>query len=266
MNPSIHFDPASYVRDVEEAARAGDWTIRYLSPCAGGTRPWLHRAARTGSEAPRVYLSAGIHGDEISGPFALLEMLRQPDFFANCEATLFPILNPDGLVRGTRENADGIDLNRDYREPKSAEIASHIAILQTLGRFDAAMYLHEDFEGTGAYLYELNESLSPALGGEIMAAMERHVPIDLRPEIEGVRAMNGILLRRDLILKYGLIEERPDWPEAIYLGAHHTKAGFTTETPMPLPLEQRVQAQVAAVKTLLEAVKNFRASRGEFQR
>jgi hypothetical protein len=266
MNAGINFDPAAYVDDIEEAARAGDWTIRYLSPCAGGTRPWLHRAARIGPEAPQIYLSAGIHGDEIAGPLALLEMLCQPDFFASHETTIFPILNPDGLVRGTRENAEGVDLNRDYREPKSAEIASHVATLQTLGRFDAAMFLHEDFEGVGAYLYELNEALSPALGGDIMAAMGRHVPIDLRPEIEGVSAANGIIQRRDIVLKHGPIEERREWPEAIYLGVHHTKASFTTETPMPVPLKQRVKAQIAAVTTLLEAVKDPGASRGEFQR
>ena len=254
MNPTIHFDPIAYVRDIEEAARAGGWTIRYLSPCASSTRPWLHRAARTDSEAPRIYLSSGIHGDEIAGPLALLEMLRQPDFFANHETTIFPILNPDGLARGTRENANGLDLNRDYREPKSAEIVSHVATLQTLGRFDAALFLHEDFEGVGAYLYELNESLSPSLGGDIMAAMGRHVPIDLRPEIEEVSAANGIIQRRDIVLKHGPIEERPEWPEAICLSIHHTKASYTTETPMPFPLEQRVKAQIAAVTTLLGAL------------
>jgi hypothetical protein len=257
MSSIINFDPAAYVRDIEEIARAGDWTIRYLSPCASSARPWLHRPAQTSPEAPRIYLSSGIHGDEISGPIALLEMLRRSDFFMNHETTIFPILNPDGLAQSTRGNADGVDLNRDYREPKSAEIASHVATLQTLGRFDAAMLLHEDFEGTGAYLYELNETLLPMLGGNIMAAMGQHVPIDLRPEIEEVQATDGIIQRRDIVLKHGPIEERPDWPEAIYLSVHHTQASFTTETPMPFPLEQRVKAQMAAVTTLLEALKNM---------
>src|SRR5271154_896073 len=99
-----NFDPQSYARDVEESARAGDWTIRHLSPTASGARPWLQRAVSagramsTGPGAPRVYLSAGIHGDEISGPLALLEMLRQPDFFAEHDAGIFPMLNPDGLA------------------------------------------------------------------------------------------------------------------------------------------------------------------------
>jgi hypothetical protein len=252
------FDPQSYARDVEESARAGGWTIRHLSPTASSTRPWLQRAAQIGSSAPHIYLSAGIHGDEISGPLALLEMLRQLDFFAAFDVTIFPMLNPDGLARGVRGNADGIDLNRDYRNSKSTEIASHIETLKTLGRFDAAMMLHEDFEGVGAYLYELNDALPPELGSEIIAAMGRHVPIDLRPEIEEVPARDGVISRRDLLAKYGRIEDRPDWPEAIYLSVHHTQVSYTTETPKPFPIEQRVQAQIAAVETLLGALASNR--------
>ena len=250
-----HFDPASYARDVEEAARAGGWTIRHLSPTASGTRPWLQRAAQTGPNAPRVYFSSGIHGNEFAGPPALLELLRRVDFFAAFDVTIFPILNPDGVAHGTRENADGVDLNRDYRALKSAEIASHVEALKTLGRFDAAMMLHEDFEGVGAYLYELNEALPPTLGGEIIAAMGRHVPIDERPIIEEVAARGGVLQRRDIVLKHGRIEDRPDWPEAIYLSINHTQVSYTTETPGPFPLEARVRAQIAALETLLGAVK-----------
>jgi len=249
-----HFDPAAYARDVEDAARAGGWTLRQLSPTASAPRPWLQRIALGGRGAPKVYLSSGIHGDEISGPLALLEMLRRPDFFSKFEATIFPMLNPDGLARGARGNADGIDLNRDYRETKSAEIASHIEALKTLGRFEAALMMHEDFEGVGAYLYELNDELSPTLGGEIIAAMGRHVPIDLRPEIEEVPARGGVLSRRDLVAKHGRIEDRPDWPEAIYLSVNHTRVAYTSETPKPFPLEQRVAAQIAAVEALLGAL------------
>jgi hypothetical protein len=248
------FDPAAHARKIEEAARADGWTIRHLSPCASGTRPWLQRAALTGPDAPHFYLSAGIHGDETAGPVAVLEMLRKPDFFAGFHTTIFPLLNPDGLARNTRGNADGIDLNRDYRNPKSAEIASHIEALKTLGRFDATMMLHEDFEGIGAYLYELNDSLTPNLGKNIITAMGQHVPIDLRPIIEEVPAHGGVLSRKDLVAKHGSIEDRPDWPEAIYLSVHHTRVSYTTETPKPFPLEQRVKAQMAAVQTLLNAL------------
>ncbi len=250
------FDPAAFVREVETAARAGEWEIRYLSPCPSSTRPWLQRAAAT-AKAPSLYLSAGIHGDEISGPGAILELLRRPHFFADFHTTLFPILNPEGLLRNLRGNIDGIDLNRDYRNSKSLEILSHIEALQTLGRFDGAMFLHEDFEGIGAYLYELNDSSTPDLGQAIITAMGRHVPIDQRPEIEGVTAHNGVIDRRDIIKIYGSIEDRPDWPEAIYLTKYHTHICYTTETPKPFPLEHRTQAQIAAVETLMQALKSI---------
>ena len=248
------FDPASFARDAEEAARADGWTVRQLSPTAAGPRPWFQRASLTGPDAPRIYLSAGIHGDEISGPLALLEMLRRPDFFSPFHVTIFPLLNPDGLARDVRGNDAGIDLNRDYRDSKSVEIVSHIQTLQTLGRFEAAMMLHEDFEGIGAYLYELNDALPPTLGAEIIAAMGAHVPIDLRPEIEEMPAHGGVISRNDIVALRGPIEDRPDWPEAIYLSVHHTRVSYTTETPKPFPLAQRVAAQIAATGTLLKAL------------
>ena len=257
VDPAPLFDPAAYVREVETAARTGGWEIRYLSPCPSSARPWFQRIASTAG-APSLYLSAGIHGDEVSGPGAILALLKKPVFFDDFNTTLFPILNPEGLARNTRGNIEGIDLNRDYREPKSGEIASHIEALKTLGQFDGAMFLHEDFEGIGAYLYELNDALPDGLGAKIIAAMGRYVPIDQRPEIEEVIASGGVINRRDILAKYGAMEDRPDWPEAIYLTLNHTKVCYTTETPKPFPLEARIQAQIAAVTTLMDALNKKR--------
>jgi protein MpaA len=249
------FDPAAYVREVESAARADGWTINYLSPTPSSTRPWLQR--KPASPAPRFYLSAGIHGDEIAGPLAVLEMLKLPVFFSDFDTTIFPILNPEGLARAWRGNADKVDLNRDYKNSKSQEIRSHLEVLLTLGRYDLAMMLHEDFEGIGAYLYELNDGPVKNLGTRIMKAMSEFVPIDERPEIEEVLAIGGIIQRSDLIEKHGPIENRPDWPEAIYLSVNHTKVSYTTETPMPFPLEKRIQAQIAAVRVVLDSLKTM---------
>jgi protein MpaA len=256
MNLPTTFDPIGYTREIGNAARANGWTVRYLSTTESGPRPWLQRATPNGNRiSPRLYLSSGIHGDEISGPLALLEMIRQPDLFGGFDVTMFPILNPNGLAAGVRTNRDEIDLNRDYRNSRSLEIKSHIETLMTLGRFDASMLLHEDFEGIGAYLYELNDTLDPGLGAKIIAAMGLHVPIDLRPEIEEAPARNGVISRRDLIAKLGRLEDRPDWPEAIYLAVHHTSVSFTIETPKPFPIEARVKAHMAAVETLVSTLR-----------
>jgi len=252
---TILFKPKAYVARLEEVAKAHRWTIKYLSKCGDVTRPWLQRTATLGPAAPSLYLSSGIHGDEISGPMALLKMLRERDFFEDFNITIFPILNPDGLAQNVRVNADGIDLNRDYKNTKSAEITSHIEALKTLGKFDAAMMLHEDFEGTGAYLFELNDALDSSLGTRIITAMGQHVPIDQRPEIDDFPSRNGIISRREILAKRGNLEDRPEWPEAIYLSVHHTQVSYTTETPKPFPLEHRIEAQIAAVKTLMGALR-----------
>ena len=63
--------------------------------------------------ACRLLLLAGIHGEEPEPPYALSRALRQlaaPP--ADCATVL--AANPDGLLRGTRGNARGVDLNRNF--------------------------------------------------------------------------------------------------------------------------------------------------------
>ena len=258
LSMTSEFNPLSYVLDIERLAQQGGWSISYLNPIETPLgivrRPWLIRALpgdRDPNRLPKVYLSAGIHGDETAGPGAMLAMLSNPAFFEGYDVTLFPILNPWGLAVGKRENADGLDLNRDYRNTKSAEIQGHIQVLETLGKFDAGMMLHEDYEGIGAYLFELNGGLPPGLGKRIVACMGKHVAIDFRTKIDDVRAADGVLCREDLIELHGQIEDRERWPEAIYLSVNHTNVSYTTETPMPFPIHERIAAQVAAVECLL---------------
>ena len=96
MNLPKTFEPIAYTGEAENAARAAGWTVLHLSPMESGPRPWFQRAAPSGdSSTPRLYLSAGIHGDEISGPLALLEMIRQPDSFDAFDVTMFPILKAE---------------------------------------------------------------------------------------------------------------------------------------------------------------------------
>jgi Succinylglutamate desuccinylase / Aspartoacylase family len=197
---------------------------------------------KSGAEgAPHLYLSAGIHGDEPAPPRALLQLLDEGFFAADCHWHVCPLLNPAGMDRGTRENPGGLDLNRDYREPRSSEIRAHVGWLRRQPAFDLTLCLHEDWEATGFYLYELNPDRRPSLAGPIVAAVRGVCPIDPAAIIDGRPASGGVI--------------RPDadpakrelWPEAIYLRVHHTRLGYTLETPSALPLERRVSAQVVAV-------------------
>jgi len=211
---------------------------------AGGV-PLLALTKRTPGPRPRVYLSAGIHGDEPAPPFALLALMDAGIFDDRASWFICPLLNPTGFQRQTRENAEGVDLNRDYRSLRSAEIRAHVDWLRRQPNFDLTLCLHEDWEAKGFYLYELNLRRRPTLAEAIVAAVSAVCPIDSSELIDGRPARAGIL-RPDVDPS-----TRELWPEAIYLAAHHSTLGYTLETPSGLPLSQRIAAMSAAVTTAL---------------
>jgi protein MpaA len=62
---------------------------------------------------PTVVLIAGMHGNE-PAPAAILRTLRDGKSVHGIDLWVVPAYNPDGLTRGTRRNAHGVDLNRNY--------------------------------------------------------------------------------------------------------------------------------------------------------
>lgn len=64
-----------------------------------------------------TYLMAGTHGDEVEGVYLLkqlFEWLKDEVDEAPSSFIVLPILNVDGYRAGTRVNAHGVDLNRNY--------------------------------------------------------------------------------------------------------------------------------------------------------
>ncbi|KXU35793.1 hypothetical protein AXK11_05460 [Cephaloticoccus primus] len=217
------------------------WTKRVKpQPCAlAATTP-----------RPRVYISAGTHGDEAAGPLAVLELLNEGFFDARAHWFICPALNPLGLQLGTRENAQGIDLNRDYFTRRSEEVRAHTAWLQKQPPFDLTLCLHEDWESTGFYLYELNHGARPSLAQVMLDAVRPLMPIEPAQVIDGRPIDEPGILRPQITA-----EGRSDWPEPLYLHEQqHSDRSYTLETPSSLPLAQRVAAQRAIVAAAVDAV------------
>ncbi|WP_051551420.1 M14 family zinc carboxypeptidase [Nocardioides sp. URHA0020] len=61
----------------------------------------------------RVLLVATMHGDE-GRPRQILNALRDGRRIHDLNLWVVPVYNPDGLARGTRKNARGVDLNRNF--------------------------------------------------------------------------------------------------------------------------------------------------------
>ncbi|QWC84388.1 DUF2817 domain-containing protein [Nocardioidaceae bacterium] len=74
-------------------------------------------AWRVGDAGARrtVVLVATLHGDE-PAPRRILRRLRQGPEVSGVDLWVVPVANPDGLAARTRQNARGVDLNRNFRE------------------------------------------------------------------------------------------------------------------------------------------------------
>lgn len=221
-------------------ATARGFTAENFLSESPGPLTGFHRAVPT--PCRRVYLSAGIHGDEPAGPLALAQLIEEDRWPTDAAVWLCPCLNPAGFRRGRRENPEGIDLNRDYRHRTTAEVRSHVAWLDRQPRFDLAICLHEDWEAHGFYLYELNPAGRPSPAPAVLEAVSAVCPIDLSPEIDG-RAAHGGIIRPSLDPA-----SRPQWPEAFYLIQHRTIHSLTLEAPSDFPLRTRVAALVHAAR------------------
>lgn len=243
------------LRDMEAAARQHGWQSETFFESKELKLFALTRSSRQPPDPQpatrnpqRIYISAGIHGDEPAGPLAALKLLQENQWPENLDLWFCPCLNPLGFAANTRENVRGIDLNREYLNPLADEIKAHIAWLDRQPKFDLCLLLHEDWESQGFYLYEQNSHGHRSLAEPMIAAISKVCPIDPNELIEGRPAQGGII--RPSIDP----NSRPQWPEAFYLIVYKTRLSYTLEAPSDYPIATRVDALVTAVRTALRAL------------
>jgi murein peptide amidase A len=240
-------EPNAFAARVEAAARNARFRVERFGEVAD--YPLFALTQRTVGPRPRIYLSAGIHGDEPAGPLTLLSLLESGVFDSRAVWFLCPMLNPVGFARRTRENAEGVDLNRDYKSLKSAEIQAHARWLKRQPNFDLVLCVHEDWESKGYYLYELNPAERPTLADPMIEAVRKVCPIETATVIDGREIAEPGIIRP---ISDPLLREL--WPESIYLRAHHTQLSYTLESPSAFALEQRIAAHSAAIETAIARV------------
>ena len=236
-------DPPALAARFATVGRAAGFRVEPYGESDGC--PLFALTKRTPGPRPRIYLSAGIHGDEPAPPLTLLAMIEAGVFDGRATWFICPLLNPAGLARGIRENAGGLDLNRDYKDLQSPEIQAHVHWLQRQPNFTVTLSVHEDWESVGYYLYELNPDQRPSLAEPMIEAVTAVCPIDHSPLIDGRESRGGILRP----VSDPLLREK--WPESIYLRAHHTTLTYTIESPSAFPLAQRIMAHRAALETAI---------------
>jgi murein peptide amidase A len=246
---SERFDWPQFQADFPQVAAASGFVPAILTHTeAGEVIAW-----EKPGNGPLVYLSSGIHGDEPAGPLALLELMRSDTFGPEASWILCPALNPTGLLAGTRESASGQDLNRDYWTRRNPEVSAHAAWLETRAVPDVFISLHEDWETTGFYFYEINCCQdSPERASAILDAVAPWF------QPEPCSCIDDHDVRDTGWIYHAAEADLPEcWPEAIFLAKLGCPVSFTFETPSQALLSSRVAAHAAAVKAALLRVAGF---------
>lgn len=194
------------------------------------------------------YISAGIHGDEAGATEGLIAWAeKRGPALRELPLLLLPCLNPWGLQNNCRFDGRGTDLNRMFHRG-SAPVIREIRALLHGRRFQAAIQLHEDYDGQGLYIYEAREA-HPFWAETLIARAAAVLPPDPRRRIDHSIGRGGVIRRRFNQARYQKIG---GLPEAIYLHQHHARRSLTIETPSEFAIERRVAAHGVVLDACLE--------------
>jgi hypothetical protein len=199
------------------------------------------------AQAPCLYISAGVHGDEPAPVTALIEWAEENlPLLRTLPVALFPLFNPAGLALNTRADHRNVDLNRRFHDAGHPHIKAWWKCIGDL-TFSTGLCLHEDYDAQGIYCYELNRSRRLHLADAAVKASEALIPRDPRRNIDGRRAKLGIIRRKR-------IPDLPGLPEAIALYLHNTDRTLTFETPSEFSLSDRVAAHKAFIESVVRGL------------
>jgi hypothetical protein len=226
--------------------------------CAGAPRTLL--LAEWGDpQRPLVALSAGVHGDEPAGPWALLALVRDGLLDPRFSYRIWPCTNPGGFAAGTRENGEGDDVNRSFGRGGNTPEARAILTANRDRAFALAIDLHEDHEAEGFYLYETagpgaRSQFARPVTAAIDAAgfpLQRFTPgFELGPpgsEVAQTRSLGAVVV--DAAREAPFFG--PRLPLGIVLVRRSVPCALTFETPRSRRPEQRLAMhRVAVVEAL----------------
>lgn len=202
-----------------------------------------------GSSFIRVGIFAGIHGDEIAGTLAAVEILKKlearPELGRGYEIYVYPVINPTGFEDNTRFSRRGKDLNREFwNHSRESEIQILEAQLREY-RFQGLISLHADDTSDGLYGFVRGATLTREVLAPALEKASTHLPRNFNKIIDGFAAHNSIIKKG----YNGILTAPPATKPKPF--------EVVLETPQLAPIEKQVEAHVIAVLTMLETYRSF---------
>jgi predicted deacylase len=185
-------DPVIFSAKLEKLCRSRHYRLDGRLKTGDGRYRIYKVTLNPRSRGPTLCISAGIHGNEPSGPWAVLDFLEKYRPAAgDPRIILLPLLNPDGLQRSSRYDYMRINLNRHFFQPLPGSDTRKIKTLFTREKVDFFLSLHEDDEKKGFYLYQYGES--PQTFRALLDFLAKRAPICRQKQIYIDRAKDGLI-------------------------------------------------------------------------
>lgn len=229
--------------------------------CVGASRTLLVGEIVGPPGAPVVALSAGVHGDEPAGPWALLSIVRDGLLDGAFSYRIWPCTNPTGYALGTRANAEGHDINRSFHRGGTTPESRAMIVSNRDRHFALSLDLHEDFESAGYYAYEpVRPGEMPLFGGPMVAALDdvgfpvqrfddEAFDIGYPPEARHLRTLERGRIHNDPDAERQHF--RDEMPYSIGLLARAARYAITLETPRGRAWDDRIAMHRTAVATIV---------------
>lgn len=188
-----------------------------------------------------VCFSAGIHGDEISGPLSILKFVENFNYrrFQNIKIILFPVANPSGFDKRKRRNYLNRDLNGHFCDKKLT--GENKMLYDAVKNEDIFFFhaLHEDIDEKRFYLYNF-EKKKEKIYRDIVKFTRKYFPIHAGKYAYGDKVSNGIIINR----KDGSFEDR--------LFRDGIPFAMCTEIPGKTSMTKRISANIAIMNLVIK--------------
>ena len=248
---------------------------QYGMVCRKGESYPLIRAMAGSPWAPRVVITAGVHGDEPAGVFAAIQFLRERivPLSRSFAIEVYPCINPAGFEANSRHCSGSVDLNRRFSErSRQPEVRAFLdAFDRTRTPCEMVIDLHqcishsEDETGEEyerAYLYN-----SAPRGDTVAKKMIAAIPkrnVYRSPEMDGLPCRDGIIETYDVgrSNEYG---RRSDLEQFLYHSGRSNRC-ITLETPGEWPVRRSISVFLRAIDAGLYELRRQQSSDRLFHR
>ncbi len=192
----------------------------------------------------KVLITAGIHGNELAGPYAIYTFIKRHKADLPVNITFIPLLNKYGLKHDRREDRLGRDLNRGFNKQLKDNNIEPLKYYINSQDPDLVVNLHEDDTHDGCYIYiPYDEMRNDAL--DILEAMSAYTKIYTGEKVFGDECEDGVIFQSKA-------QKRPKNQNSFEYFCYLKNIPYMTiETPGNDNLKNRCAAMVRALETII---------------